>query len=310
MSIGQGSIGFLNLQSVQSPPFNPASANDGLMVDPVTGKIILGEPNATPGTPSQFLAAKDLVTKGFLFRVGDVDFSANGTHFSLDDANRRWLITSGTGDMLDLDQGNGVFFMGDISAAVNNTVWEVDDAARMFRMKSGGFDFFKLDVPGSTATFENSTDDLNFFVNPNGNNNLLFTSNSEFLVYQEVANKYFTFDQFFDGGGDPISGMENNDMTAVNAAGFRIQKAASVSGNTHASEMYANTAATNARAVLDGEAVLFFTDCPIQTGFITAAGDNGKWKLGKSKAAAVVMDAANYIEVEIEGVIVKLAIAL
>lgn len=133
-------------QAAPGPPFVLTSANDGLMVDPVTGKIILGEPNATPGTPSQFLANKDLVTKGFLFRVGDVDFSANGTQWIMDDTNRRFLFTSAVGDMLDLDQTNGQYIIGDISAAVNGTKFTVDDGAQIFTAVNNGSAYLTLDV--------------------------------------------------------------------------------------------------------------------------------------------------------------------
>jgi hypothetical protein len=43
-------------------------------------------------------------------------------------------------------------------------------------------------------------------------------------------------------------------------------------------------------------------------GFLTTdpGGGAGAWKLGKVTAGAVVVDAANYVEVDIDGVIVKL----
>lgn len=183
----------------------------------------------------------------------------------------------------------------------------LDDALNRVKVGSGAFDYFNLDLLNNILTIQNPTDDFTFELNPNGDNNMLFYPNSEFLVYQELpSGNYFSFDQFFNGLGDVTSSMENFDFALNNTSGLVTRKQESKTGNTQATSIYSYLAGVGGKLVIDGEAQLLWTDVPFQTGFITAAGDNGKWKLGKVKAGAVALDAANYVEVEIEGVIVKL----
>lgn len=47
-----------------APPFDLDSANNGLSVDPVTGKIVLGQDFAAPGNPAILTAAREIPTNG------------------------------------------------------------------------------------------------------------------------------------------------------------------------------------------------------------------------------------------------------
>lgn len=72
---GQGSISFSPKQDAApapGPPFNPASADNGLSVDAVTGKIVFGNDVGSLGMPGQLLSGRevDLNNQMILFSTG------------------------------------------------------------------------------------------------------------------------------------------------------------------------------------------------------------------------------------------------
>jgi len=93
------------------PPFVPTSANNGLSVDPITGRIVLGQSLGEPGDPSQLLDAREIVMAGHpftmrngnftqfridpgleLYQIGDIDDAAAGNYLGIDNANQVWFI--------------------------------------------------------------------------------------------------------------------------------------------------------------------------------------------------------------------------
>lgn len=68
MSLGQGNVIFSNLASVQGPPFSLSSADNGLSVDPVTGRIVLG--NAVGGSAGRLLSAREINLNGNNLTIG------------------------------------------------------------------------------------------------------------------------------------------------------------------------------------------------------------------------------------------------
>src|ERR1700693_1537927 len=110
MSINQGSI---NVQQKQKPfpppgpPFVITSANNGLSVDPVSGKIVLGQDIGQAGDPAQLLNAREIPMKGFPF-----SFTDNGA------GNLFFLI----------DSANSLYELGDINSVNNGTFLQINDA--------------------------------------------------------------------------------------------------------------------------------------------------------------------------------------
>lgn len=69
MSQGQGSFQ-TNQRTIAAPPFPLASANNGLSVDPVSGKIVLG--NNLGGSAAQLISDRELPLNGFQLQITDV----------------------------------------------------------------------------------------------------------------------------------------------------------------------------------------------------------------------------------------------
>ncbi len=51
------------------PPFNPLSANNGLSVSPIPGKIVLGQDVGQVGSPADYLSDRELPNQGFHTRL-------------------------------------------------------------------------------------------------------------------------------------------------------------------------------------------------------------------------------------------------
>lgn len=69
MTLGQGSIYFKGVQGPAGPPFVATSAANGLSVDPITGKIVLG--NDVLGVPGAavLLSSREIAMATFLLRL-------------------------------------------------------------------------------------------------------------------------------------------------------------------------------------------------------------------------------------------------
>ena len=88
------------------PPFVITSANNGLSVDPISGKIVLGQSLGAVGDPAGLLDAREIPMNGFPFQFDDI---GGGNKFLL------------------IDQTNGLYELGDIDGAGNNIFLIIDD---------------------------------------------------------------------------------------------------------------------------------------------------------------------------------------
>lgn len=175
MSLGQGSVGYDSLKNFAgAPPFPANAADNGLSVDPVTGRIVIGQTVGAVGDPGQLLSNREIPLKGFSFTLGealnnhfivnptarayflgDINTTGNGTNFSISDATQLARISSGGGLFLDLNASIGRFRVGDISGLTNASVLEIDDAAQTLKFVSGiaGDRFLLADVAADIYQF-------------------------------------------------------------------------------------------------------------------------------------------------------------
>ncbi len=92
MGIGIVSISTSQKNEQTGPPFVAASANNGLSVDSVTGKIVLGNDAGAPGNPAQLLNTREIFGNGFNIRQRDsaTEFTNyNGGSISINQLNTR-----------------------------------------------------------------------------------------------------------------------------------------------------------------------------------------------------------------------------
>lgn len=90
MTIGQGNVFVLSRSAQSGAPFVAGSADNGLSVDPVTSKIVLGDDTGLGGA-AQLLSTRLIDLKGFILafldQFGEVDISQSTVSISGDESN-------------------------------------------------------------------------------------------------------------------------------------------------------------------------------------------------------------------------------
>lgn len=138
-SAGQGSISMSQKNEPAGspgPPFLPTSADNGLSVDAITGKIVFGDDIG--GLLAMFLSPREIEMNGNLFQFldggnrkflidpvfpqsylfGDIDGAQNATHLEIFDAVERVIISSNTAsNMLLLDAQQKKYELGEDGGA-------------------------------------------------------------------------------------------------------------------------------------------------------------------------------------------------
>lgn len=69
MGIGVVALQTSQKKEIPGPPFSPSSADNGLSVDSVSGKIVLGNDVADPAQPAQLLTDREIVTEDSIGNV-------------------------------------------------------------------------------------------------------------------------------------------------------------------------------------------------------------------------------------------------
>jgi len=140
MSLGKGNIDVNQRREPippPGPPFLLTSADNGLSVDTVSGRIVLGQDVGAPGDPAQFLSAREIPMAGFSFtmnsnlfrhlfidpaagdyRFGDIDGSANGLNIIIADFVPVFLISSTLGNFFNIDPTNTQFNLDTLSGVL------------------------------------------------------------------------------------------------------------------------------------------------------------------------------------------------
>jgi hypothetical protein len=150
MSQGQGS--FQTNQRVPpvvipppGPPFTLTSANNGTSVDPVTGRIVLGQAFGAVGNPAIFLSDRQIPMALFSFKMDSFGFRK----ILIDNAANLYQFgdIDGSGDGMTLSFYGGKYSdWGDTNSVGNNTIISLDDGVRQVAASSGPARILDLNV--------------------------------------------------------------------------------------------------------------------------------------------------------------------
>jgi hypothetical protein len=131
MQFGQGSIGFISKKAATGPPFPVNAADNGTSIDPITGRIVLG--NDPGDTVAQLLSNREIPLQGFQFQMtspgsrflinpsgyyalGDIDGDNTGLTFALDESQPQAAFYDALfGPMLLMDFGTPNMQLGQIN---------------------------------------------------------------------------------------------------------------------------------------------------------------------------------------------------
>lgn len=157
------------------PPFAVGSAFNGLSVDPVTGKIQLGDDTFLIGSPGEFVIPRFLnlnnfdlaiwnnavdqyllINPGGSARFGDVNGTLGASGLGVLEINFGSLQANllsrfnGGHAALFLDSLNNLSRLGDVNSAGNNSMLTLDDINRFLLFTSTGARYLSLDASADT----------------------------------------------------------------------------------------------------------------------------------------------------------------
>jgi hypothetical protein len=240
------------------PPFSALSADNGLSVDPVSGRIVLGQSVGAAGDPGQLLSNREVPLKGFSFTLGEAGSShfivnpagayllgdlsglGNGSNIGVVDASKQLRFNSGGAIYFDISAGIGSYRMGDVSTVANGSLLSINDATQFMSLDSGGASYLTLDIAGgyfafgddfsigtgTELTMDNNLGRIHMYTKINGvNNQRVFTINSTTNTYEigdlNTANNGAKFTVNDATGAFIFGNAANNSTIAINGvAGF------------------------------------------------------------------------------------------
>jgi hypothetical protein len=186
------------------------------------------------------------------------------------------------------------YYFGDLDTKLNQTTFTINDNLKNSYFSSSGLKVLELDAANDVYTigkqsvsyFKVSTNYFSFFNPGTDASNILELSNNFFTYLDGNSQKKI----FIDIAGGTYQ-FGNIGVAAANI--FLNITSAAITGNFDFQ--------------FAGSSIFNIASGGIKTTQPSASGA-GLWQLGKKLSAAVVLDAANYIEVKIDGVIYKLAL--
>lgn len=292
------------------PPFLPTSADNGLSVDPVTGRIVFG--NDLGGNLADLLSDREISMQGFLFQmmnnagrkfsidptaalygIGDIDAVDGGARLVVD--NLQIFGSGPLGNMLLLSKLIDQYHMGDINATLNGSELVIDDFTRTVDFRDSLGPMMLLDRGNSVWTFGDPV---------NGNQtNLNIDDANSFTTIRDILGEMFWLDRvagsyrigdvsgavngltlnLIDSAGTASIGDNLGQMMSLDSINALYQIGAiSGQGNGNIFQVDNNTGnfsisntAANARFVVDGNAGFTGTVTPVnsitvQGGIVTA----------------------------------------
>lgn len=245
--------------------------------------------------------------QNLLIRIGDLTPIGNGVELSIDDINE--LITGRTtaGRMLSADQLGNTYGLGDLDAVNNGLRLNLDDSLTVAIIQSTLGRFLNIDGAGSIFQFG----DIDAAVS---GSTLKINDALQILSYDDSIGRMLSLDRISGSYqiGD-IFGAVNSSKIVVDDVVKQITAFVGGAGallldNVTALYQMGDIGGTlnNTFISIDDAATTILANAT--GGFLTTdpGSGAGAWKLGKVIAGAVVVDAANYVEVDIDGAIVKL----
>jgi hypothetical protein len=208
-SYGQGSLSF-SPRSIPGaapvPPFPLNSADNGLSVDAITGRIVLG--NDVGGGLADLLSDREIEMAGFLLQllsggnrqlyiepttgeyfIGDVDSGGNGSFLTINDAFNFFSFTSRGNEYLRVyaQLFGQSYILGDVGGVDNGSQINIDDLTETIALSSN---------TGTGLRVNNNSQSYQFGATTFGNGTQLVmddpTENIQFLF---GADQYFLLDK-------------------------------------------------------------------------------------------------------------------
>lgn len=256
MSYGQGNIQNLaNVLKPSGPPFESDSADNGLSVDAVSGRIVLGNNQGDPAAPAQLLSGREITTGPF---------------------NIIFRATPGAGAFTSM-------FAGNVITGNPATGDQANIAPGIFGANGANGNNYGIDMTGA-----NSTVDVHAVTGSGGSG---------------IANTIYR-----NGFGAPAIYFEVRANSNTSAdPGYILEDRSSLAGIKIFASGRTFVGVTTPAPVDSGTAQL-----QVGGSIITAAGAPltaapVPFRIGSVVVAAAALDATQYLETVVNGVLVKLA---
>lgn len=330
-------------------PFAAGSADNGLSVDAVTGRIVLGNDQNDPAQPAVLLNSRDIPLNGNQISFigtnglayvsileGDIDIAKDATSgtrpalnlIDLAGSNSSGISFDGLSTIFDFNGAEKARFLS--TSHTNRLGLGVNAPTATLHLKAGT-------IAAGTAPWKYNSGPLLTTAEVGANE---FLTDKAFLtITTGAARKEYTLNDIALTAGRVPFVTTNGRLTdnaaltfGTSANGQSLQISGSITSATPVAAFTLTQTWNNAGAAPIGLSMLI-TDTASQTfnsslqravvngttvwnvrkdGALTTGdpgGGAGIWKLGEPTAGAVVLDLANYVEVEINGNIVKLLIS-
>ena len=337
MSVGQGSVKFTGLTLPSVPPFPAGAADNGLSVDPVTGNIVLGDlAPAGFGSPGQFLNDRSLQLSAFRFDITDgivphflIDTPASTDSFGdmlgllgggalvMDHLNKTAFLRAdnGNGSLLSLDGLNFRSELGPGLGAGNNTTLIVDDGNQVVWIgdqlaANRILSLDRLNALYQLGDIDNAGNGVRLTVDDASNAAKIGNNIADFLLL-DIANMFFAIGDINAAGNGTRLAIDDGlmDFTATTTTG-RMLVLDQIAGNFLVGDIDGLGNSSVMEVDDPTSRILLRANNGFSTsdpGFTTG---NGLWLLGDIVVAASVLDATQYLEVQVSGVPYKLALAV
>ncbi len=263
MGLGIGSLStnqFRPPASGGGAPFPAGSADNGLSVDPVTGRIVLG---GDLGTPSTLLSMRHIDFDAYLLLMTSTAVPAR---------NYQSFISPGVIDLNEVNTSNRLQLIvteANADLIINSSAPGIDPVIQLFN--SFGFD------------------------------GRITVANGDLIEISQGGRRVLTM-----SNNPPTDNYTLGDSDGA-ASGIRMELQGLPGPG---SSVNFSNAAGDVVMRINGAVPLAGEFLAIGGSFTTADPGSGQatWKLGSVVAGAAVLDAANFVETEINGAIVKLAV--
>lgn len=312
---GTGSFNTTNNISTATPPGPPfvaTSAENGLSVDPVNGKIVLGNDNTFVPGAGQLLSSRDIALNAFSINlfgpVGNFQISDNQITVQNFAGPAIGMSSPAAGALLTLSSIAPAVSSIDYDTSIGGERFAIVNDAGKLEMKNpiSGNRFLSLDQVAGVFRMG----DLNGFGtssifkidDPNRRTSLSIAGINYLFI--DVTTKSY---EIGDATGDFLLIDGVNQIANLEISGNNFLRLNMNAGTYAIGDLDTALNGSNLEVDDTSQEIKLFANNGIRTTQPSANG-NELWKLGKVIAAATVLDNTKYVETMIGGIIVKLAV--
>lgn len=303
------------------PPFPGSAAENGLSVDPVTGRIVLGEDAFSGSGLATLLSSREIPMNGSNIFLSDNGFNS----LTLLSANNIVNVEAVTQSRAEMAAFNTGAFMAVESDSVVTTpprltltdVSVIPHWVANIEQNGSEFAITQNTAPVKVLTADQFLGLYKFGDIDTGNNGTQLSlddalqwvridSGGNLGLFMDFPNNYYEFGQTpTNNSFAVVPGTAHVWLSGGNALlldfNTSIYAMGDVDGNANSTTLGIDD---NTQTILLAAGNGFHTSPP------NGLGSDGLWRLGKPVAAAVAFDATQYVEVNINGTLVKLAVAV